>query len=224
MNERPCYRRAGACPPPCPGYDERSRGTGPRATVSGKMLRGSSDREGQALALRCRSGLPFTVGRGPVPRHARDDERSRGTGPRATVSGKMLRGSSDREGQALALRYAEWAPFHRRAGACPPPCPGCDERSRGTGPRATVVGKTLRGSSDREGQALALRYAERAPFHRRAGACPPPCPGCEERSRGTGPRATVGGNGNRKNARDRPSRYGFRESYGEKRPFFVTKT
>ena len=66
------------------GYRERSRGTGPRATVS--------------------STACFTVGRGPVPRYApiaretrsearprtpviRGLKRSRGTGPRATVSG-----------------------------------------------------------------------------------------------------------------------------------------
>ena len=51
----------------------RSRGTGPRATVSGTVS--------------------LIVGRGPVPRHAtivrkpaRSLKRSRGTGPRATVS------------------------------------------------------------------------------------------------------------------------------------------
>ena len=58
--------------------------------------------------------------------------------------------------------------------------------------------------NDRGGQAPALRYARRSPFHRRARACPSPCldrngkrlglraffarVGC---SRGTGPRATV---------------------------------
>ena len=51
---------------------------------------------------------PFTVGRGPVPRHAAIDQsvrafqRSRGTGPRATVC------------KAVS--------FHRRARACPSPC------------------------------------------------------------------------------------------------------
>ena len=133
--------------------------------------------------------FPFIVGRGPVPRHAsgyptfagdrpprygtgRVSSRSRGTGPRATVSDVFL-GSST-------------AP-HRRARACPSPC--CDlpevrggnplgcacgirgpprygigrvsSRSRGTGPRATVLGGFL-GSST-------------APLHRRARACPSPC-------------------------------------------------
>ena len=77
---------------------ERSRGTGPRATV--------------------KEAAPDTVGRGPVPRHARENralamtgpratmiERSRGTGPRATVKRGVL---------------------------------DSIERSRGTGPRATV--------------------------------------------------------------------------------------
>ena len=73
------------------------------------------------------------------------------------------------------MRYGiEEFPFHRRAGACPPPCCGLPK--------------------PREGQALALRYRdgdwghptiardrpsrygiEEFPFHRRAGACPPPC-------------------------------------------------
>ena len=45
---------------------------------------------------------------------------------------------NDRGGQAPALRYAVPPPFHRRAGACPSPCYRAHERSRGTGPRATV--------------------------------------------------------------------------------------
>ena len=92
IQNRPCHRRARACPSPCLDREGngigpraffaqvgRSRGTGPRATVS--------------------KTAPVTVGRGPVPRHANDREgngvslraffarvgRSRGTGPRATV-------------------------------------------------------------------------------------------------------------------------------------------
>ena len=91
--------------------------------------------------------LPFTVGRGPVPRHAAIGtgnglgrrvffarvERSRGTGPRATVRKKRA--------------------VYRRARACPSPCLDREgnalgwraffarvERWRGTGPRATVGG------------------------------------------------------------------------------------
>ena len=51
----------------------RSRGTGPRATATGRFLH---TRGGQAPALRYREGFlaaerpPLTVGRGPVPRHA----------------------------------------------------------------------------------------------------------------------------------------------------------
>ena len=147
---------------------ERSRGTGPRATVKKSVL--------------------LTVGRGPVPRRASIGTRngldrraffarvvrSRGTGPRATVC------------KAVS--------FHRRARAWPSPCLGggngwlacvfrAGQRSRGTGPRATVC------------KAVSL--------HRRARACPSPCLGWGngvgwrafsarvERSRGTGPRATV---------------------------------
>ena len=57
--------------------------------------------------------------------------------------------------------------FYRSAGACPPQCLCCDERSRGTGPRDTMI-KRSRGTGPRttvagawfaarEGQALALR-------------------------------------------------------------------
>ena len=40
---------------------------------------------------------PFTVGRGPVPRHAWDNRKPR--------DGQVFFYSQDREGQALALRY-----------------------------------------------------------------------------------------------------------------------
>ena len=85
---------------------------------------------------------PRTVGRGPVPRHAsrnptiagdrppryekkrlpRATQRSRGTGPRATV--KKTVSCNDRGGEAP--RYDEKTP------------PSPLQRSRGTGPRATV--------------------------------------------------------------------------------------
>ena len=131
----------------------------------------SSYGEGLSLAIRFARPSPFTVWRGPVPRHASvcpgngvgwrsvfaRVERSRGTGPRATV--------------------AEQPPFHRMARACPSPCLGRGngfdwrsvfarvERSRGTGPRrASIAGETAlvgvrfsRRSNDRGGQALALR-------------------------------------------------------------------
>ena len=119
---------------------------------------------------------PFTVGRGPVPRHAamarralaivRVIQRSRGTGPRAAEKNAVL-SPNDREGQALALRGKNAATL-RRAGACPPPC--CD---REIGPRAAEKNAVL-SPNDREGQALALRGKNAATL-RRAGACPPPC-------------------------------------------------
>ncbi len=83
------HRRARACPSPCLDRGNgvglrsffarvvRSRGTGPRAT-----------------GLRT---VPFTVGRGPVPRHA-------SIGETALVGVRFSRGSSDHGGQAPALR------------------------------------------------------------------------------------------------------------------------
>ena len=147
------HRRAGACPPPCLNrrtfardrpsryglkmvffVDECSRGTGPRATGSGRRT------------------LSHTVGRGPVPRHAWGVERSRGPGPRAmgrrdlpvSMAFRCSRGTGPRdtgrrrgsfrlnvrEGQALALWVGEtsWSRFLPAA-------------SRGTGPRATGRGR-----------------------------------------------------------------------------------
>ena len=73
-------------------------------------------------------------------------------------------------------------PFSRRARACPSPC--CD---RGGNPLGCASG--IRGPP---------RYGiQRGPFSRRARACPSPCnnrggnPRASQRSRGTGPRATV---------------------------------
>ena len=112
---------------------DRSRGTGPRATVKKNVL--------------------HTVGRGPVPRHASVGTgnglgrrafftrvgRSRGTGPRATV-GEAASLLPVRD-QAIP-NYGLWgtrtlagdrpprygrrnaSPFHRRARACPSPCLG----------------------------------------------------------------------------------------------------
>ena len=94
---------------------------------------------------------PLHVGRGPVPRHAWVDhsvrafQRSRGTGPRATVAGQLL--------------------FHRRARACPSPC----RDLHGKRPWAGV--RFSRRSNDRGGQAPALRYSDA--FFRGA---PPPSP------------------------------------------------
>ena len=147
------------------------------------------DREGQALALRY-GGVPG--------------------------------GSNDREGQALALRprgviYEDRAgtknrPPYRRAGACPPPCPGESKNreeqkpptyrhytvGRGPVPRHASDNRTLFTTHDREGQALALRAAGAIRL--------------KQRSRGTGPRPTGRGGDSIETtiARDRPSRYGPR--------------
>ena len=119
----------------------------------------------------------------------------------------------------------------RRAGACPPPCLCCDERSRGTGPRATVrptrwnehrlftVGRgpvprrACIAMNVREGQALALRLSRRGLLH--AQDRPSLAPLCRlrspDRNRVKIRHSWTTGYGNRTFARDRPSRYGDRE-------------
>ncbi len=90
----PFYRRARACPSPC----QRSRGTGPRATVT--------------------LTFSFTVGRGPVPRQA-------------PIAG-------DRPPRYGILS----GPFYRRARACPSPSQrsrGKPARMRGWHPRAPAL-------------------------------------------------------------------------------------
>ena len=79
------YRRARACPSPCLGPTQRLRGCGWFSLCL-------SDRGGNPLACACgRRGpprygetetFPFTVGRGPVPRHASVGTRN-GLGRRA---------------------------------------------------------------------------------------------------------------------------------------------
>ena len=80
--------------------------------------------------------LSFTVGRGPVPRHAAI------AGDRPPRYGK--KGVSEiaqrRGGQAPALRYPEPPPPYRRAGACPSPC-----SDRGGNPLGCAYG--IRGPS-----------------------------------------------------------------------------
>ena len=131
-----------------------------------------NDRGGQAPALRLEKRLSFTVGRGPVPRHAAISRET------AWVGVRFSRRSDARGGQAPALRYARPSPFHRRARACPSPC--CDlegnglgrraffarvGRSRGTGPRATVREKP---SLYRRAWALACHTRMREGFPRHA--------------------------------------------------------
>ena len=135
---------------------------------------------------RSRGRPVYTVGRGPVPRHAtiaRDrpsrygwTEGSRGTGPRATVNEAALytvgRGPVPRHAAIARDRPARYGAPVR-------------QRSRGTGPRATVN--------------------EDARFYRRAGACPPPCCGLPKTREGQALALRL----DRGIARDRPSRYGF---------------
>ena len=128
------------------------------ALIGVRFSRGSGARGGQAPARRLRRSFCFTVGRGPVPRHAwvhrsvRAFQRSRGTGPRATV-----------------LRQP---PFHRRAWAL-----GCHTRMRAGFPRHAWVDRSVRAFQRSRGTGPRATVAEELLFHRRARACPSPCPG-----------------------------------------------
>ena len=161
----------------------------------------------------------YTVGRGPVPRHA-----------------TLARDRPSRYGERSG-------PLYRRAGACPPPCRDREktdrrlpphtrlssamQRSRGTGPRATVKKRLLtpvgqdrliltrsgagapelqRGAPVREGQALALRYSGAPTLARDR----PSRYGWTEGSRGTGPRATVNKVGPLCGDREKTDRYSVR--------------
>ncbi len=98
--------------------------------------------------LRCGRAAPLTVGRGPVPRHARPCQK-----------------------RSRLLGYGHFAcrssrPPHRRARSCASPCPSLSktsaasrlraffvavERSRGTGPRATMQRRLFSSGSRRIG-------------------------------------------------------------------------
>ena len=104
---------------------------------------------------------PFTVGRGPVPRHASVGRET------VLVGVRFSRGSGDRGGQAPARRYAGPSPLTVGRGPVP--------RHASVGKTALVGVRFSRGSGDRGGQAPARRYARPSPFHRRARACPSPC-------------------------------------------------
>ena len=153
------YRRARACPSPCQvrggnplGRAEqsthalrslkRSRGTGPRATVSGTAR--------------------FIVGRGPVSCHPECLDNSRGTGPRNTVGElRPFCRSRSPDLDPIAIRRSQTTE-EESARACPSPCcvnrkiardrpsrygPG-RKKARGTGPRATVIERS-RGTGPR---------------------------------------------------------------------------
>ena len=106
------YRHAGPKGPEKVFSRERSRGTGPRATV--------------------KRSVPITVGRGPVPRHASIGggngfgcraffarvERSRGTGPRATGQERDSPRHAPVRDQAIP-NYSHWS-TRTSAGDRPP--------------------------------------------------------------------------------------------------------
>ena len=107
------HRRARACPSP----SHRSERETAWLACSFRAGRGITGDRPPHYGRQGR--LPFTVGRGPVPRQA-------------------IRPACVCGGQAPALRFAMPSPFHRRARACPSPSHRVRVRLRGTGPRATV--------------------------------------------------------------------------------------
>ena len=102
---------------------ERSRGTGPRATVKRGRFGFVERSRGTGPRATVREAVPNTVGRGPVPRHARDNRAFAMTGSSRCDDRTIAR---DRPS-----RYGETGRF------------GFVERSRGTGPRATIIGAVL---------------------------------------------------------------------------------
>ena len=104
---------------------------------------------------RYEKNAPFTVARGPVPRHAVEDEHSRGTGPRATIrNARPHRSARACPSPAFARtptiagdrppRYDKKRPLHRSARACPSPS---SAHSNARGRQAPA----LRAHRDREG-------------------------------------------------------------------------
>ena len=154
----------------------KSRGTGPRATVSGRA--------------------PFTVGRGPVPRHAPRNPTFAGDRPRAPVSGTapftVGRGPVPRH--RFAVR-----PSHLCSSGSPDPDLFVIRRSQTTEVETHIMTMELAG--DRP-----PRYGEKRPLHRRAWAL-----ACHTRRRAGFPRhapvcRTIAG--------DRTPRYGNIEPRG----------
>ena len=156
FTERPPHRRARACPSPCLRSTERSRGTGPRATVTGGLLN--------------RRTAPFTVGRGPVPRHAPVYQTFAGDRP---------------------PRYGKKHRPLRRARACPSPCCGLSNDRGGQAPALRYLdifftGPSYRGHRLHRDQEVSPTGSHRSFAGNRDREVSP-----TERSRGTGPRATV---------------------------------
>ena len=179
-----------------PWATERSRGTGPRATK--KIMPASKN------ATR-------TVGRGPVPRHASVYRTIAGDRPpryeknNATPlyrSCAGLCGSGVPAPDPVVIRRSQTTeaepPLHRRARACPSPCLGLPNARGGQAPALRVSRPS---SFHRRAWALACHTRMRAGSPRQrprnptlAGDRPPRYDTrALQRSRGTGPRATVKG-------------------------------
>ncbi len=94
---------------------ERSRGTGPRATITGHFLHKTA---------------PFPVGRGPVPRHAAIYRTIAGDRPPRYDNGTVSLLAGDRPPRYGNRTFSSQnGPFHRRARACPSPCCGLSKTS-----------------------------------------------------------------------------------------------
>ena len=135
---------------------ERSRGTGPRATIK------NAAPSRRARALGCDTRI-----RAGFPRHAPVCA--------ASIRGLWAAGVFRSGGEIAGDRPPRYEkngtpPPHRRARACPSPCPGL----RGNPPWSLVCGRFPQWWRDRGGQAPARRW-RKAALHRRARACPSPC-------------------------------------------------
>ena len=152
---------------------QRSRGTGPRATIKITPSRAPTIAGDRPPRYGCGGRLPFTVGRGPVPRHAsvyrtlagetRSDARLASEGPRAT--GKITVFETDKKRPLIVGRgpVPRHAAVYRTIAGDRPPRYGKITPSRNptiAGDRPPRYGKNnaIARSNDRGGQAPALRY------------------------------------------------------------------
>ena len=107
--------------------------------------------------------LPFTVGRGPVPRHALDERKHLNL----WGLGHFLLRLLDRGGQAPALRWVGGTRLPFTVGRGPVPRHASDERKR---LNLWRLGRFLLCSNDRGGQAPALR--KKGSLNHREGQAP----------------------------------------------------
>ena len=174
---------------------------------------------------------PFTVGRGPVPRHPSRTHNPTLAGDRPPRYGKKTVFVT--VGRGPVPRHASRTPtiardrpsrsgerngsYYRRARACPSPCLGLSE-PRG-GQKKNVPFIVGRGPVPRHAWVCRSLAGERKkrPFHRRARACPSPCLAHSNAREGQA-LALRARNGQLRIARDRPSRYGKKRHFTVRAP------